>query len=116
MDSMKWHLVPYTIIFAPSCVDEKIIAVKAYFLFPPPAFRSFSRNFLALSRHGLRPRRAALFAKRLCGRVLAVVRDSLFTLAGQYAHDMDGVADHVGPGRFSPLGPVGICMFFQEVV
>jgi hypothetical protein len=48
-----------------------------------------------LSRHGLRPRRAALFAERLRGWVLAIVRNNVFDLASQYAHDMDGVADHV---------------------
>jgi hypothetical protein len=54
-----------------------------------------------------RPRLAALPAERDGALVFAIVRDSVFDLAGQYAHDMDGVADHVGRAA-SPLGPLGI--------
>ncbi len=52
-------------------------------------------------------RAAALLSERLRGRVLSIVRNSVFHLAGQNFHDMDGVADNVG-GRRSPFGPVGM--------
>jgi hypothetical protein len=48
------------------------------------------------SIRSLRQPTPALFTKGLCGRVFAIVRDRVFDLASQYAHDMDGVADHVG--------------------
>jgi hypothetical protein len=53
------------------------------------------------------PRRAAFLAKRLRGRVFAIISDSFFNLARQYAHDMNGIGI-TSAGRFSPLGPLGI--------
>jgi hypothetical protein len=88
-------------------VDEKIIAVKAYLLFPPPAFRSFSRNFLApLGRHAFRPRLAALPAEHYGGWVFAVVGDSFFN--SPVSTRMTWTALPItSAGRFSPLGPLG---------
>jgi hypothetical protein len=42
------------------------------------------------------PRRP--FCQAPCGRIFAIVRYGFFNLAGQYAHDVDSVADYVGRG------------------
>src|ERR1700732_5388330 len=61
-------------------------------------FRDFRPSFW---RHALGTRRTTLFAERFCGWVLAVIRYGVFDLAGQYAHDVDGIADHVGRAFFA---------------
>ena len=45
------------------------------------------------------------------GGVLAVISGQVVNLAGGDPHDMDSVADHVGGGRFSPFGPLGILIW-----
>jgi hypothetical protein len=44
----------------------------------------------------IRPRSATLFAEHLGSRVFAVIRHGIFFLSGRDAHDVDGVADHIG--------------------
>jgi len=54
-----------------------------------------------LSCHGFSTRGAALFAKRLCGKIFAVIKNSFFDLASGNLHDMDGVADDIGGALFA---------------
>jgi hypothetical protein len=80
---------------------KKVTQSSAARLIPP--FLGCRLSYLRppLWRHALSPRRAALFAECFCGRVFAVVRNNIFDLTGQYAHDMDGVADHIGGAAFA---------------
>ena len=72
----------------------------------PPGRRLLSDLGAPLWCHVLRALLAAICAKRLCGRVFAVVNHIVGFLAGRNAHDADSVADHAA-GRFWPLGPLG---------